>query len=101
MWCLLWLCLVAMAPAAEQVTYKTPPRCEVWLEGEDCADHNWIEGPIDNCWAFGAAGIHGGVLDLAHWRLPDAGRYNAPFSDVCVCSAGRPDRRAGADASNR
>lgn len=63
-----------------RVTYAQPPRCLVWLEGEDCRDHNWQEGPADNCWAFGWAGVHGGVLDLASWRLPAAGRcYYARF----------------------
>jgi hypothetical protein len=69
-----WLCLLILlwqaALAEERVCYATPPRCLVWMEGEDCPDHNWTEGPTDNCWAFGWAGVHGGVLDLAHWRLP-------------------------------
>lgn len=80
----IWLCLIGLLPqvtcAAEKVSYATPPRCLVWLEGEDCSDHNWIEGPTDNCWAFGWAGVHGGVLDLAHWRLPAPDRpYYARF----------------------
>lgn len=54
-------------------TYASPPRCMVWMEGEDCVDHNWLEGPVDNCWAFDWAGVHGGVLDLASWRLPGTG----------------------------
>jgi hypothetical protein len=32
-----------------------------------------------NCWAFEWAGVHGGVLDLAAWRLPPEGCYYARF----------------------
>jgi len=74
---MLLVCLTALGSGvvwADQPrpTYAQPPRCLVWLEGEDCSDHNWREGPTDNCWAFGWAGVHGGVLDLASWRLPEA-----------------------------
>ena len=73
--------LLCTGAQAQDVTYRTPPRCLVWLEGEDCVDHNWVDGPQRNCWAFGWAGVHGGVLDLASWRLPKEGAYTArlPF----------------------
>jgi hypothetical protein len=61
------------------VSYQTPPKCLTWLEGEGCTDHNWTLGPQWNCWAFAWAGVHGGVLDLASWRLPDGGAYTARF----------------------
>jgi hypothetical protein len=64
---------------AESINYQNPPKCEVWLEGENCTDHNWIDGPAYHCWAYGYAGIHGGVLDLASWRLPDEGVWVAKF----------------------
>jgi hypothetical protein len=73
---LVWLSALGWgAVGADQprLAYATPPRCLVWLQGEDCRDHNWREGPVDNCWAFDWAGVHGGVLDLASWRLPGAG----------------------------
>lgn len=72
--------LISIASAGGQpaVTYRTPPRCLIWLEGEECRDHNWLEGPAWNCWAFDGV-IHGGVLDLASWRLPRTGVYYARF----------------------
>jgi len=63
------------------VTYQTPPRCLIWLEGEACSDHNWVEGPAWNCWAFEGT-THGGVLDLASWRRPREGAYYARFPFV-------------------
>lgn len=79
-----WIpCLMALLPACSAwgragVTYQQPPRCLIWLQGEECQDHNWVEGPAWNCWAFGGV-LHGGVLDLASWRRPKGGVYFARF----------------------
>jgi Domain of unknown function (DUF6259) len=72
-------CCSAWCEESAAITYTQPPRCEVWLQGEDCTDHNWLEGPARSCWAFAWAGVHGGVLDLASWRLPEEGFYYARF----------------------
>ncbi len=66
-------------PEAKKVSYKYPPQREVWLEGENCKQHNWVEGPSWHCWAYGWCGVHGGLLDLASWRLPNDGAYVAKF----------------------
>lgn len=69
---------IGVAWGQEGVTYQRPPKCLIWLQGEECPDHNWVEGPAWNCWAFGGT-VHGGVLDLASWRLPREGFYYARF----------------------
>lgn len=63
----------------EDITYASPPKCLVWMQGEDCTDHNWVEGPSYHSWIYEWTPIHGGVLDLASWRLPDCGEYYARF----------------------
>ena len=59
--------VAAVANGPAPITYENPPERLIWLEGEDCPEHNWTLGPQFNCWAFGWAGVHGGVLDLASW----------------------------------
>lgn len=64
----------------EKLTYANPPERLVWLEGEDCTDHNWVPGAMTNCWWYEYAGITGrGLFDLASWRLPDDGEYRATY----------------------
>ena len=79
--CFLTILMIVFAGTcqATPVTYKTPPKCLIWMEGEDCRDHNWVEGPSYHCWTYSWCGIHGGVLDLASWKLPDCGEYYARF----------------------
>ena len=78
--------VTAGAPGADQlpprltpVSYRQPPERLVWIEGETCTDHNWVEGPAYHCWTFGYHGIHGGVLDLATWQPPPPDGYTATF----------------------
>ncbi|MBN2312171.1 MAG: hypothetical protein JXR94_24545 [Candidatus Hydrogenedentes bacterium] len=68
------------AGAAETTapSYANPPARVLWLDGEDCTDHNWT-GPMRNCWVYEYVPVHGGVLDLASWRLPPEGEYRARF----------------------
>ncbi len=72
------LCIAGTA-FGEEISYKTPPKCLIWMQGEDCTDHNWIEGPSYHSWIYEWTPIHGGVLDLASWRLPKEGEYYARF----------------------
>ncbi|MBN1435790.1 MAG: hypothetical protein JW936_01840 [Sedimentisphaerales bacterium] len=70
---------MAQADSVPEISYTTPPNRVVWIEGESCTDHNWTLGPAYNCWAFEYGNIHGGVLDLASWRLPAEGCYYARY----------------------
>jgi|GEM_PF-4604168 len=72
------LCISGAALSVD-ISYQTPPKCLIWMEGEDCTDHNWVEGPSYHCWIYEWTPIHGGVLDLASWRLPKEGEYYARF----------------------
>ena len=64
----------------EAATYSNPPARVVWIEGEDCTDHNFVPGEMRHAWWYGYAGVSGsGVLDLASWELPPEGVFSARF----------------------
>lgn len=60
-------------------SYGTPPEHLVWIEGEDCKDHNWT-GETRHNWWHGSAPLSGrGLLELLAWEHPEEGEFFARF----------------------
>lgn len=59
-------------PAADVLSYTSPPEWVAWMEGEDAVRTNWRPGELRHVWWHEYAGVSGrGTLLLAADKLPD------------------------------